>query len=491
MTDYVGAPWRSRFLRAPKVALTLASHPQFVALESLASVRLGLKTGADKFFFVSDVEGPALRGEVRVQGLQGGWSGAISSKDLLPAVLNPHRLFAEGRRIFTIPQRTGDYYLWPREREPQADLRDYVRLAETEGVHRTKLVSSNAGKRYWFRQVRNVIQSDWVLPYNSGYDYGAWSNRHHAVLNGRFIGVDAAAGVDPELLGAALNSTFVMIGRLAVGTATGTEGAFDVGPPAARLVAVPNVRLIPASQADAIKRVLSDWRAVDEMQPGPTSSSHVSPLRLQLDLAILEGLGLGRGEASALAGDVYESYARWRQAVERVEREMRGLRREMSRNRTGRAAKPIDLAAQRVWDELSLITPRLPQALLHGVDEFETVVMPRKSGAKVAQPSLMPGLVFHPDGTETSLGSYDRVRYVEMLQTIGFEPPFRVPTDSVRAGAIADAFRATSQEVAKSAMEKANQYLNAEDALLQVGRLVERFWLRSCRAAGMDGPHSE
>ena len=49
---YNGSAWRARFLRAPKVALKLAERSDFVPLAELASVKLGLKTGADDFFFL-------------------------------------------------------------------------------------------------------------------------------------------------------------------------------------------------------------------------------------------------------------------------------------------------------------------------------------------------------------------------------------------------------------------------------------------------------
>jgi hypothetical protein len=49
--EYVGRPWRARFLRAPKIALQIEARPEFVPLGRLAEVSLGLKTGADSFFF--------------------------------------------------------------------------------------------------------------------------------------------------------------------------------------------------------------------------------------------------------------------------------------------------------------------------------------------------------------------------------------------------------------------------------------------------------
>src|SRR5438445_13314486 len=102
-TRYVGRPWRSRFLRAPKEALELASRSDFVDVRDLATARLGLKTGADRFFYVRPLErvtdlsqlgNPRTRRGVPVEGLDG-WQGRISASDLRPAILNPHELMTD------------------------------------------------------------------------------------------------------------------------------------------------------------------------------------------------------------------------------------------------------------------------------------------------------------------------------------------------------------------------------------------------------------
>jgi hypothetical protein len=94
---YVGSPWRSRFLRAPKVAFILEKRPDFVQLDALATVRLGLKTGHDKFFFLSRADSTpkdpgqeieSRSGLCHVKGLGGVWEATLSVRDLLPAILN-------------------------------------------------------------------------------------------------------------------------------------------------------------------------------------------------------------------------------------------------------------------------------------------------------------------------------------------------------------------------------------------------------------------
>lgn len=489
MTEYQGSPWRSRFLRAPKLALALAGLPEFVPLEQLAELRLGLKTGADKFFFVRRAAAGRSGSEINVTGLGGAWRGLISARDLSPTALNPHELFAaDGTRLFTIPKLTPSLYLSPRDREPVAGLREYVTAGEHLGVNRQKLVTSNASATRWYRQTRGVVTAEWALPYNSGYDYGAWENPFAAVLNGRFVGVSAREPGLRRALGAVLNSTFVMMTRLLEGTATGVEGAFDVGPPAARKMKVPDVRRFSEEGLTEVAEALETWRRDDVMPPGPDKDGRIDPRRNRLDLSILEAVGMSRGEASALTGRVYESYARWRRAIEAVETTMRSNRREMARNLSGRSVKPTELAAQRVWEELAPELALVPRDLLSGDEDIEFVSLPRKLGNRPSQPGLFPGVLLHPDGSETDLKSFERVRYADMLLSIGFEPPLVIPMSGVRAGAIAEAFVEQRRRLLASAAERASTYVSDTDAIQTVVKTVERHWLRGCRAAGMEPP---
>ena len=222
------------FSEVPKTALTLAQELPLVPLSDLAEVRLGLKTGKDAFFFVRDVPAASIEQNtppraVVVRGLNG-WQGVLSRADILPAILNPHQLDASGGRSFRIGRRTGTYYLYPNTRTLREQLKDYVRFGERNEVQEGELVRSNATPGRWYAQNRQPIRSRWVLPYNSAYDYGAWENLGGAVLNGRFVGVDVREGVDPDLLGASLNSTICLMTRLLEGVATGVENAYDVGP---------------------------------------------------------------------------------------------------------------------------------------------------------------------------------------------------------------------------------------------------------------------
>lgn len=151
---YVGAPWRSRYLRSPKVAHLLARDQRFCRLGDLASVWLGLKNGQRPILLpAADGAAPALTlgsgrsRRVRVLGLNG-WEGDIASTDLRPAILNPHHLFHdESRRRFTVPAATGVLYLYPQDRSPAADLGSYVAVAEAQGVRTARSSARTRAER--------------------------------------------------------------------------------------------------------------------------------------------------------------------------------------------------------------------------------------------------------------------------------------------------------------------------------------------------------
>lgn len=320
---YVGAAWRARFLRAPKVGLELAARSDFVALNQIATIKLGLKTGADSFFFLERMEeaseGKQLisrRGLVTVEGMDG-WRGEVSTSDLKPAVLNPHQLFVGDERSFSVPDVPKHYYVYPRSGKLRYGLGEYVKLGELKGIHAGELVKSNASDVGWYRQARTLIASEWVLPYNSAYDYGAWHNPSGAVLNGRFVGVEPLDPQASELLGAVLNSSFAAIGRLLEGVATGVEGAFDVGPPAARRVMVPDFRKFSEAASKRVLKVFDSIRKGERMLPAPSSKGLVHHLRRDLDTALLVGLGLSAGQAAALLDRLYTLWAMAREYRER------------------------------------------------------------------------------------------------------------------------------------------------------------------------------
>lgn len=483
---YLGAAWRSRFLRAPKVALALARRPDFVAVGELAKVSLGLKTGADKFFFLraepTSPQDPAPRGQTKLKGFEG-WKGYLANQDLIPALVGPAQLDqGEGRR-FVVPKNTGRHYVFPQPGRLRADIAEYIRLGELAAISKQSLVVQNAAGGDWYRQTRALVRDPWALPYNSAYDYGAWDNAAGAVLNGRFIGAKPLEGIDTDLLGAVLNSTFAALGRLTEGMATGTEGAFDAGPPAVRRIKVPDIRSIGAPDREHIIDVLEQIRKSDTMMAGPDNQASVPPLRRRLDEALFRALGLSAGQAAAQLDTMYASYARWRRDVAEVEQQMRRNRSQLSRSGRSRTTDPIVSAGRRVWEEIAHQFKVYPSEYLVEDEQLDEVTLP-KGVAYPDHPRLIePGVL--SDGVHrVDLGSHERTRYAAMLSAIGFTGPLLIPQDSVKAGSIARLFAETEAALREAADRKAVAFVGREDAARAATVTVDS-WLRTCRRAGM------
>jgi hypothetical protein len=488
---YVARPWRSRFLRAPALALRLAEADGFVALHEVADVNLGLKTGADAFFFVKLPDAPKAsqlgkkgsRSTVHVEGKN--WEGELRAGDLRGALLNPHRLQDDRGRAFVVPQRADVGYLSPQARTPLAGLSDYIAVGEREELHNQQLVKANASGDRWDRQRRTPIDWRWVLPYNSAYDYGAHDNKGGLVLNGRFVGVRARDGVDEELLGAALSTTFVIFTRLLEGTSTGSEGADDVGPPAARLMRIPDPRLL-TSQAHEIGQVLAEWRTANRIPPAPDRSGNVPEQRRKLDELVLLALGATKGEAAYRLEECYGAYARWRAAVEDVEARVRENRRALSMSGRDRSDKPVDLVARQVWDELSVDAPMLPSGALAPEADMDNVSVAASFKAPENEPMFDAGIVRAPNGEAIDLGSYERVRYADMLLRLGFRPPLLIPKGAETARTVVNAYEKASAKIDRDALKLAKTYIGNEQ-VREVADAVMRMWRHSSHDSGMRG----
>lgn len=479
MIAFNGSPWRSRFLRAPKIGLELDSRSDFAPVRDLATVNLGAKTGNDEFFFLDKSEArAATASRLRVKGLAD-WEGDIPKADLLPALQSPKDLDTDRDgtrvRLAAVPAKGGLYYLAVRLDRVDRVVREYVHYGEENGVHRGDLVKSNAAGGDWFRQTRARVTSRWALPYNSGYDYGAVDNAEGALLNGRFVGVDALAAVDQDLLGAVLNSTFTMVARLLEGVATGNEGAFDVGPPSVRVMRVPDPRIIARSVGEpevraAMAAILSDGA----LPHSPLANGTVPPLRQRLDRAILLALGLNAGDAAVLLDRLYGSYGRWRGAVEAVEDTMQLHRKALAKRGGARTTSPVVRATRTVLDEMQsepLLLAELADASIELVDP----VLPR---------DRLPGQgllfdatsVVDQDGNVLDLGSVERLALVAFMRGLGMSGPLPLPYDAGRCGRILVEARAAIDHHRAEATRRAGPQVSA-DLVEKVADAVIARWI--------------
>ncbi|MFF2245894.1 class I SAM-dependent DNA methyltransferase [Arthrobacter sp. NPDC058130] len=470
---YSQVTWRSRFLRAPKLALRLAERSDFVPVGDIGKVRLGLKTGADSFFFMQVLKGGTAANPL-VGGMTG-WSGRINRDDLLPALQNPRDLdIPDGRRFRPKTANVQNRYLYPREHSRGAGLRAYIRHGENQRVHEKALVRQNATTGAWYRQTREIVRSRWVLPYNSAYDYFAVDNEAGAVLNGRFVGVDGFEGTDVDLLGAVLNSTFAIMTRLLVGTSTGNEGAFDLGPPAVRLIMVPDPRrMTDPTKNEEVRTALDAIRSTDRVPPAPSSTGAVDPARRRLDYAILVALGISPGDAAVLLDEVYESYGRWRAAVEAVEDQVQANRRALGKRGGQRSVDPASRAARDVLAEIADSYSAGFLELVQSPIELIDAVAPPEDD----QQALLPlTVVKTTDGEILDLAHTSRVSLLRLFRTLRWAGPVPLPLDGSRCLRFIENFHVVAGAVFEDAKRRARYYLG-EDLSESVAVAVQASWV--------------
>jgi len=477
---YRGSAWNARFLYAPKIALELAQRSDFVPLSRLASIKLGVKTGSDEFFFVTKADGsPRSTGYRRVKGFRG-WTGDLAKADLPPAIRNPRDLVREGVRLFRVPRNTLGFYLYPVGRALKADLRSYIQLAEDAGVDQRPLVRGNAGDGDWYVQARGIVRPDWVLPYNSAYDFGAFDNEYGAVINGRFVGASTLPAIDRELLGAALNSTFTIVGRLIEGVPTGNEGAFDVGPPAARLMKVPDVRAMTGGGVDQVRVVMNELRHVNKMPEAPNRDGHVPELRRRLDDAVMHALGSSAGDRAILLDRIYASYGRWRRSVEDVEMRMRVNRRTTARLGLSRSENPVVRTSRRVWEELKDDYPAIPSDLLDENDAFDAVSIASNYEGLGQDALFGAGIVPDGRGGTVDLRSVDRLEYGLLLRDLGYGKTLDIVVGEHRAADIVTRVRDEIVRFLGEAAVRARQYVGKDDVSTVVSGAT-RLWYEHSR----------
>lgn len=478
---YNGAPWRSRFLRGPKIGLELAARNDFVALGApeVSTVRLGLKTGNDAFFFL-DRAGKSTASRVTLRGL-GGFVDDFPLADVRPGVRTPKELDTADGRLAAVPVRRGryagdTYYLFPRTNRLDGHVKAYVEYGEARDVNDGKLVKSNAeSTSQWYCQTRAQVTSRWVLPYNSGYDYGAIDNSIGAVLNGRLVGVEPANGIDADVLGGILNSTFVTLMRLLEGVSTGNEGAFDVGPPSARVMRVPDPRKMTSSGAVGVAAVMREIVAAGVLPHAPLANGTVPPLRQKLDLAVLAALGLDKGEAAVLVDRMYQSYARWRAAVEAVEDQMQEHRRALSRRGGGRSVSAEDRAARTVWDEMSpAYAPLLNDLLASDHDLLDARL---RSDDNAAQDALFDAaMALDSNGDALDLGDQARLDLVRYLRGLGVNGALPVLRDAEACRAGVAAMQGVDASFVEEAARRAKSHVS-DDLVDQVVTMARRAWI--------------
>ena len=262
----------------------LLSHPAMDSLGAVATIDIGVVTGADKFFLVSDAD--AQYWHIEPEYLRPAVSKAA---DINGAVFGPedwNALRREGKRAWLLDVSA-----------PQTAIKHGVRTYLEHGSTRLGICTRyKIRTRSPWHRVPGVYAPDAFMTYMS-YDHPRLTlNRAHAVSTNTVHRVRFTHEVDPEVVVASFYNTLTLLSAELVGRHYG-GGVLKLETKEAESVRVP-IRLKDTLQ-ERVKELLP---SIDEL----VRRRRFSELRNGLDAVVLgDGLGLSTGEIHRL-WDIYD-----------------------------------------------------------------------------------------------------------------------------------------------------------------------------------------
>ena len=278
---YNGSPWRSRFLRSPRNGLQFAARYDFVALGDVAEVKLRDKDRCGKFFFVM-ATGFARNPESHPRSQQR--KGTSPERPLARASSrrkSGHRRTAPGGSCPHVAGVIRRFILLRGPAHVEEVAREYVARGELQSVHEKTLVRSNATAPAGIAKLEPESPADGSCPTTLVTTTARSTTASEHCSTGDSRG-RPERHEDVDLLGAMLNTTPVTLMRLLEGVTTGNEGAFDVGPPSARVMRIPDPRKMAGPEQEALD-ALSAIRATATCRPRLTAAAPRHPLRRGLE----------------------------------------------------------------------------------------------------------------------------------------------------------------------------------------------------------------
>lgn len=300
---YTGSKWGGIYLRAPDIyfQVTEAAWETLVPLKNLASVRRGITSGANEFFFLHP-QGPSSSGLMNCL-TETGEEFLIEEQFLKPAVKNTREV-----QTFRVETKPSTLRLFVCHQEKK-DLRGshalhYIEWGESRGFHHRPTCSPRA--RWWDAGERSPWPIWWIIAHN---------DRDPAFLNSGLIPSDNFFELRPldsqstPILFASLISSWVCLQRELVGRTGFGGGLLKTQGPDAGLLLVPNPALVSRGAMDRISMLVSKISAMPTLR---IQDLWQVKERRELDQEIA-GLILNR----AAAGDIYQA------AVELVSERLR------------------------------------------------------------------------------------------------------------------------------------------------------------------------
>jgi len=291
--SYYGGKW-GLYLRAPDLWFHILDETKdrWVPLSEIAEVRRGITSGKDCFFFVRDVSTQKLaeeqddkrferrfrvdresveQGKVALVscGEKRGEVRPIETKFLQPEV---HSLMEVSRYSVSAEDCARKILLVS---EPKSKLKGtyvlrYIKWGESQGWHKGSTCAARAtADRPWY-DITGRRRGVLLWPKAQQYRHLVPSNDGGLICNVRFYNVFPGRGIDGDLLGGVLNSTWVSLSKYHYGRLVGVEGNLDTEVVDVNMMLVPDPRSASRTACDEVRscfRTMKSRQALEFLSP--------------------------------------------------------------------------------------------------------------------------------------------------------------------------------------------------------------------------------
>ena len=465
---YEGSKW-GVFLRAPDLYFELMDrfHDRFTTFDSIASIRRGITSGCDDFFFPTDITQETLELEDKFE------------------FQNKHgvsRTRVASGRIKIV--RAGDGSVWPIEAEylqpeihssmeiesleihgdqikrqillvnkPKSALKNklvhaYIEYGEHENFGETKPASERStciARTPWY-DVTGGKRGDVFWPKAHKYRHIAASNPEKLICNNNLYDVSALHDEIASALPGVLNSTLVAFLKQFYGRAAGMEGTLKTEVVDVKMMPIPNLTTATANQLKAIAEAFEKLAkrpsgllledSLVEMVPVENIDRYESmPVSLpqelrqadrqELDRAVLSMIGVEENEMDFVLNNLYEQttlvYRRGRLLDIKTAKNKRGMKR-------GNSTSALEVA-DLVWENINPSELRAyPENFLEQRELLDHYSLPSE------KPKLIEDLFHRPrirfKSEEVEFRHLEQAKLAEALVKTGLSGTLAIPQET-------------------------------------------------------------
>ena len=487
--EYHGFKW-GIFLRAPDIFFTLLriGGTAWTPFGKVATIKFGLKSGCDKFFFVRDITDerlkemgaelftmtygvtPAQTKTVRVV-LAGDKSvHNIEAKYLEPIVFNLMEINAAEIDPALLKKKvllvSAD-----KSKLRGTEVLKYIEWGESQGFHNGAscanrerwhdLTWAEKGSLFWTKsqQYRHIVSLNQV-------DY---------ICNCNLYYVNITDQINGDILCGILNSTLVALSKHQFGRVAGREGNLKTEVVDTKMMLIPDPRKATPEVARKITAAFASLRArpigklVDVDGRGAEPSGELAHTdRQALDDAVLELLGVSDpAKRAALRAELYREITTLYRTIRTAEKRM-----QEHRGASARAGTVTPRAiAEEIWE--SLYPQPVRRTLLERIigKPADLVTLPK--GRAVSSNTL-----FNPDSLAfgvkfVAFDSREQAGFAKALSDSGITGNVPIPRSPADCAAVLAAHDAEQSAIETSFAEKAAEY-SSDDKRQQT--IIRELW---------------